>query len=98
VTQQPENYLLLTAAAVLVIGGAGFLCGFIGPIVLNPEANQGPLLGIFVTGPLGALLGAAFGIVATIRRMSRHAFNSTLVVLAIVTAVSTLYFCLPRSH
>jgi hypothetical protein len=44
-----------------VVGGIGFLGGFIGPIVLTPEANQGPLLGIFVTGPLGFCAGVLLG-------------------------------------
>jgi len=47
----------------LVIGGLAFACGFFGPIVLAPEANQGPLLGIFITGPLGFLLGGLLGAV-----------------------------------
>jgi hypothetical protein len=37
----------------------GFLIGFLGPIFLSPGANQGPLLGIFITGPAGAILGLA---------------------------------------
>lgn len=45
----------------LIVGGAGFLAGFIGPIVFTPSANQGPLLGLFVTGPLGLVLGGGFG-------------------------------------
>lgn len=52
-----------------VVGGVAFLAGFIGPIILMPEANQGPLLGIFVTGPLGCVAGTAGGvIVAKLRR------------------------------
>ena len=47
-----------TAAAV---GGVGFLAGFVGPILLRPDSPQGPLLGIFVTGPLGAVGGAVLG-------------------------------------
>jgi len=90
---ESENYLLLTAAAALAIGGVGFLCGFIGPIVLRPESNQGPLLGIFISGPLGALVGAALGIVAAAQQMPRHVFNKTLVVLMIATAVLTLGYC-----
>jgi hypothetical protein len=35
----------------------GFAAGFFGPILLRPDANQGPLLGIFFTGPLGAAVG-----------------------------------------
>lgn len=42
----------------------GFVAGFFGPVFLS-KSNTGPLLGIFVTGPLGfpvgALLGAVYG-------------------------------------
>jgi hypothetical protein len=47
---------------VLALGAIGFACGFFGPIALNPDANQGPLVGIFITGPGGALLGLVLGI------------------------------------
>jgi hypothetical protein len=46
-----------------VTGGIGFCLGFFGPILLTPEANQGPLLGLFITGPLGAVLGGLGGAV-----------------------------------
>jgi hypothetical protein len=42
----------------LIVGGFGFLIGFIGPMIFAPGANQGPLLGIFITGPIGFMLGA----------------------------------------
>jgi len=45
------------------VGGIGFCAGFFGPMVFAPDANQGPLLGIFITGPLGVLLGAIGGFV-----------------------------------
>lgn len=45
----------------LVLGGIGFAGGFFGPMLFAPEANQGPLLGLFITGPGGALLGAILG-------------------------------------
>jgi len=38
--------------------------------VFAPDANQGPLLGIFITGPLGAVLGAIGGFVYGIRHRS----------------------------
>lgn len=44
------------------VGAVSFLVGFIGPIILAPEANQGPLLGIFITGPLGTLAGLVTGV------------------------------------
>lgn len=46
----------------LIIGGIGFAAGFFGPMILAPGANQGPMLGIFITGPLGAVAGAGYGV------------------------------------
>ena len=46
-----------------IIGGICFLAGFIGPIILDPDANQGPLLGIFITGPLGFFFGIILGLI-----------------------------------
>ena len=54
----------------LLFGGIGFCAGFFGPMVLAPDANQGPLLGIFITGPLGAVLGAIGGFVYGIKQRS----------------------------
>ena len=45
----------------VVLGVSGFVLGFFGPMIFAPEANQGPMLGIFITGPGGALLGAVLG-------------------------------------
>ena len=45
----------------LVLGVTGFVCGFFGPMVLNPWANQGPLAGLLITGPGGAVLGVLLG-------------------------------------
>jgi hypothetical protein len=47
----------------IIVGGVCFLAGFIGPIIFMPDANQGPLLGIFITGPLGFIFGLILGIV-----------------------------------
>jgi hypothetical protein len=44
-----------------VVGGIGFCGGFFGPLIFAPQANQGPLLGIFITGPLGFLAGGIGG-------------------------------------
>jgi len=48
----------------LILGAVGFSLGFFGPLIFTPEANQGPLLGIFITGPLGAVVGAIAGAIA----------------------------------
>ena len=49
-------------AGAVVIGFPSFLIGFVGPIIFAPQANQGPLLGLFITGPAGALLGFIGGV------------------------------------
>ncbi|MDP3392654.1 hypothetical protein [Sediminibacterium sp.] len=41
----------------LSVGGVGLLGGFLGPMIFMPESNLGPLLGIFITGPIGFLIG-----------------------------------------
>jgi hypothetical protein len=45
----------------LMTGAIAFCAGFFGPIIFTPSANQGPLLGIFITGPLGLILGGIGG-------------------------------------
>lgn len=52
---------VMAGLGALVVGGAGFVAGFFGPMIFAPEANQGPLLGLFITGPVGALAGALAG-------------------------------------
>jgi uncharacterized membrane protein YeaQ/YmgE (transglycosylase-associated protein family) len=51
------------AGMTALVGGVAFLAGFVGPILLTPNSPQGPMLGIFITGPLGALAGAILGII-----------------------------------
>jgi hypothetical protein len=53
-----KTIALWSALGAAVVGGIGFLAGFVGPIVLQPDSPQGPLLGIFLTGPVGAIVGA----------------------------------------
>ncbi len=54
----------------------GFVLGFVGPIVVTPDANQGPLLGIFITGPAGFVLGLVFGLVKSIVACHRESQSS----------------------
>ena len=51
----PANSIIMGA---LVLGVIGFSGGFFGPMIFAPGANQGPLLGILITGPAGVILGA----------------------------------------
>jgi hypothetical protein len=54
--------LYSTLGGALVVGGISFAAGFFGPMIFTPEANQGPLLGLLITGPLGFLLGGVGGL------------------------------------
>lgn len=47
----------------LVAGAIGFSIGFFGPMILDPSSGNGPLLGIFITGPLGVVGGAIAGLI-----------------------------------
>ena len=79
----------------IVIGAAGFICGFVGPIIFAPDANQGPLLGIFITGPAGAAAGAVLGLIVRALNVSRQAATRSLTVAAAAMAAVTIYFCIP---
>lgn len=62
------------------VGGVSFALGFFGPMILAPGANQGPLLGILITGPLGALAGLVIGLLREIagwRAKPLEVFRST---------------------
>lgn len=52
----------------LFIGAVSFLAGFIGPMIIAPGANQGPLLGIIYTGPIGTLVGLVWGFLRAAKR------------------------------
>ena len=45
----------------LILGAVGFALGFFGPMLLDPSSGNGPLLGIFITGPAGFVLGLIWG-------------------------------------
>lgn len=48
-------------SCALGVGFISFLAGFIGPLIFMPESNLGPLLGIFITGPVGFGVGLLLG-------------------------------------
>jgi hypothetical protein len=80
---------------VLALGVSGFAAGFFGPIILRPEANQGPMLGIFITGPGGAALGLLLGTLFRFLPISNESRRRYLVVFSALLAFGTLIFCLP---
>jgi hypothetical protein len=60
------------ACMTLAVGAISFLAGFVGPILLHPDSPQGPLLGFFLTGPLGAVAGALLGLAIGVARTGFH--------------------------
>lgn len=72
--------------SILLMGAAGFLAGFFGPIAIEPGANQGPLLGIFITGPLGVVAGAILGVL--IPRIVQERFRLRIL---LAVAASTFF-------
>jgi hypothetical protein len=59
---------VMAGLGAVILGGVGFVAGFFGPMIFAPDANQGPLLGLFITGPAGVLIGAIAGAVYAKRR------------------------------
>jgi len=57
----PAGLISSMVLGAAIMGGVGFAGGFFGPIIFMRGANRGPLLGIFITGPLGFILGAVAG-------------------------------------
>src|SRR5262245_34024361 len=84
------------AFCALTVGGVGFLSGFFGPLALSPEANQGPLLGIFITGPAGVLIGAVLGGVLSVLPVSPSAFRIALATSCAIVAATTLFYSTPE--
>ncbi len=81
---------------VVTLGATGFVAGFFGPIALNPEANQGPLLGMFVTGPGGAFGGAFLGSLLRLLPVSNAVRTRALIAACAALALGTLWYCLPQ--
>jgi hypothetical protein len=59
-------------AGAVIIGLPSFLAGYIGPVIFTPQSNQGPLLGIFITGPAGAIIGFIAGVLYANLRSRKH--------------------------
>jgi len=56
----------------IVVGAVGFAGGFFGPMILDPSSGNGPLLGIFITGPGGFVLGLVLGVIREGVRAASH--------------------------
>ena len=80
----------------LLLGAVGFASGFFGPMLFIPEANQGPLSGIFITGPAGAALGLVLLGVCTVFDVSSRLQWRFLIATAIVGGLTVLLLMQPE--
>ena len=61
----------------VLVGAVGFALGFFGPMILDPSSGNGPMLGIFITGPIAFVVGWLWGLWRTRRsRLSSPAPSS----------------------
>jgi hypothetical protein len=80
----------------LILGAVGFAAGFFGPMVLNPESNLGPIIGILYSGPGGAIAGAVLGAIFGVLPVSEGGRRQVLVTACVILAIGTLYYSLPK--
>jgi len=78
------------------VGGAGFLAGFVGPMVIDPDANQGPLVGIFLSGPSAFALGLLLCVVCRLLRVPAAVQWRIFWVSCAAAVLVTVYFILPE--
>jgi hypothetical protein len=91
-----KNNSLPIGVCAAALAATGFVAGFFGPIALNPDANQGPLLGLFITGPGGALAGLVLGWILKLLPIDAKRKWTILFGVCIVSGIAILYFCLPE--
>jgi hypothetical protein len=82
-TSDPVERIVAWVAPIAVIS---FAVGYFSPIFLS-TSNLGPLLGIFVTGPLGVLVGALVGAL----RVARDAPRLSIALIGSVYIATLLY-------
>ena len=80
----------------VVLGVIGGLCGYWGPLHFTPGANQGPVLGIFFTGPAGFAAGCGFGWIVNRLTVSVLIREGTFVILVLVIGSGAILMSLPE--
>lgn len=84
----PSRRILKTA---FVVGGISFAAGFFGPMVFS-DSNLGPLLGIFITGPIGFFGGALLGLIRSIIKPKGHVGRAELVWYFLIFFFALVYY------
>jgi len=89
-----SNFISRIAFCSIIAGSIGFAGGFFGPILLSPGSNQGPLLGILVTGPLGVLLGPVIGVATLVHKTNLESLPKAWRWLAVSWVLSSGFYAL----
>lgn len=58
---EKTGILIATLCGALILGGLFFTIGFLGPMAVSKDTNQGPMIGLFIAAPLGVIMGAIGG-------------------------------------
>ena len=88
--------LRLSLRWALILGTVGFAAGFLGPMVLSPESNIGPIIGILFSGPAGAIAGVILGGILGAQPVADTRRRRILWFACAALAIVTLYCCLPE--
>jgi hypothetical protein len=94
-SSRDKSHPVSLALWILGVGGAGFVAGFVGPVEFLPESNQGPLIGIFVSGPVGGIVGLLLWAVSRGLQIPARAQWWTLLAACAVVSLATLYVIMP---
>ena len=90
-----DSHLPSLGVCVLIVGGIGFAAGFFGPMVFDPTGNQGPLVGILISGPGGAVLGLVLCGLFRLLDVAPVVQWRTLWTVSAVLGLVTLYLVIP---
>lgn len=82
----------------LILGATGFFAGYVFPIWRTPYANQGPLLGIFFTGPLGFVAGLAIGLLVKLLHVRPLVAGPILLALCLSMTAWVYSMCEPEDR
>ena len=74
-SNQKSRALVQILVWAFCVGVVSFAAGWFGPAYFAPSSNLAPLLGIFVTGPLGTLAGALIGALSAAKYSRRLAIT-----------------------
>ncbi|WP_292993267.1 multidrug ABC transporter permease [Nitrosomonas sp.] len=71
VSGEKANTIVAVIGGALILGGLFFVIGFLGPMAISKDTDQGPMIGIFIAAPLGVIVGAIGGYVYASRQQER---------------------------